>query len=142
MQLWMSPQLMARVMRSWHWLLLAGVGLLACGFWHPRCFGFASGLMLVLFGGLAGSFRVTYRERGIWMLGVLGLVAYAMLYGALEYECYRIHHNPQQPTFYLRLADTFLGAKVVWLAVRFLVSVTWINWKWSRQDPQTRGGLA
>src|SRR5207302_8145447 len=40
MRLWMSPQLMTRVMRNWHWLLFAGLGLLAAGFWHPRCLGF------------------------------------------------------------------------------------------------------
>jgi hypothetical protein len=133
---------MTRVMRNWHWLMFAGVGLLAFGFWHPRCLGFASGLMVVLFGGLAASFRVTYQERGIWMLGVLGLIAYVPLYGALEYECYKMHHNPQQLTFYLRLADTIIGANVVWQAVRFLASVTRFNWKWSSQDQHTRGDLA
>ncbi len=138
MRFWMSPQLMTRVMRNWHWLLLAGVGLLAFGFWHPRCLGFASGLMLLLFGGLAGSFRVTYQERGIWMLGVLALIAYVPLYGALEYECYRMHNNPLQPSFYLRLADTVLGASVVWQAVRFLASVTRFNWKLSSQARRTQ----
>jgi hypothetical protein len=125
---------MTRVMKSWHCLMFAGVSLLACGFWHPRCLGFASGLMLLLFGGLAGSFRMLYQERGIWMLGVLALIAYVPLYGGLEYECYKMHHNPQQLTFYLRLADTILGAKVVWQAVRFLASVTRFNWMRSSQN--------
>jgi hypothetical protein len=136
----MSPQHMTRVMRNWHWLLFFGLGLLAFGLWNARCLGFASGLMLVLFGALAWSFHLTYRERGIWMLGVLALLAFAPLYGALEYECYKMHHNPQQPTFYLRLADTMIGANVVWQAVRFLASVTWLNWKWSKHEAHTHQG--
>jgi hypothetical protein len=97
MQIFMSPDLTARVMARWHWLTLLGFGLLACGFWHPRCLGFASGLMLLMFGSLAGVFRVLLRERGTWMMGALALVAYVPLYGALELECYRLHHNPGQP---------------------------------------------
>src|SRR5262249_46132249 len=125
----------------WHWLTFAGVGLLALGFWHPRCLGFASGLMLLLFGGLAGSFRVTFQERGIWMLGVVALLAYLPLYGVLEYECYKLHHNHQQPTFYLRRADTRIAANVVWQAVRFLATVTRLNWKLSRQGRPLREAI-
>ena len=138
MRFGMSSQLMIRVMRSWHWLVLAGVALVAFGFSNARCLGFASGLMLLLFGGLAGSFRLIYQERGIWMLGGLCLFAYVPLYGALEFECYRLHHNPQLPAFYLRLADTVVGASVVWQAVLFLASVTRFNWRWSRRDAPLR----
>src|SRR5262245_45354068 len=123
MRIWMSPEATARLLYRWPWLVALGVGLLACGFWHPRCVGFASGLMLLLFGGLVGAFRVLYRERGIWMFAVLALVAYVPLYAMLELECYRLHHNPQVPTFWLRVLDTTIGAAVVGQAVRFLASV-------------------
>ena len=75
------------------------------------------------------------------VLGVLGLIAYAPLYGALEYEGYKMHHNPQQLTFYLRLADTVIGANVVRQAVRFLASVTRFNFKWSSQDRRAQSDL-
>ncbi len=109
-----------------------------CNFTHmrillPHCLGFVSGLMLVIFGGLAGWFLLMHREHGIWMLGVITLLAHVPLFLTLEYDCYRMNRNPRQPAFYLRLVDTVIGANVVRQTVLFLAIVTWFNWNWSRQ---------
>jgi hypothetical protein len=130
MYIWMSPEASTKAMSRWHWLTLLGLVLLVYGFWHSLCLGFATGLVLLVFGTLAGSFRLIYREKGIWMLSALCLIAYIPFYAMLEIELWRVQHNPQQGVwwFLLQVLDSVMSASVAWQLVRFLGSIMRVNW--------------
>jgi hypothetical protein len=88
--------------------------------------------MLLLSGGLAGAFRVLYREKGTWMLSALALIAWVPLYVVLQVEGHRLQPNRGEAVFWLRALDTLAAAAVTWQAARFLVAVTRLNWQCSR----------
>jgi hypothetical protein len=128
----MSPEATARLQQRWHWLTLLGLALLTCGFLHPRCLGFPTGLLLLLAGGLAGAFWALRRERGAWMLSALALPFWLALYIVLEVEAHRLQPNRGEPAFWLRVLDTLAAAVVAWQTARFLACVTHLNWHLSR----------
>jgi hypothetical protein len=139
MHVWMSPEAIAKTMSRWHWLTLLGFALLVCGVWDPRGItrglGCASGLILLMFGVLAGGFRLSYREKGIWMMNVLCLIVYIPFYAMLEFNLWRMQHNPKQVIilFLLQVFDSVVSAVVALELVRFLGSITRVNWQLSRK---------
>jgi hypothetical protein len=136
MAIWMSPEATARLICRWHWLTLLGLGLFAYGFFHGL--GAVSGLTILTFGIFAAVFRFRHPpgEKGVWMLSLLGVIVYVPFWGLLEYECWRLHHKPQQGgfLFWLQVLDTAVSAAVTWELVRFLGSITRLNWQLSRRD--------
>jgi hypothetical protein len=135
-RIWMSPEATAKTMSRWHWLTLLGFALLVCGVCERHCLGCPSGLTLLMFGIFAGTFRVLYREKGIWMLSALCLIVYIPFYAMLEYELWRMQHNPKQGAilFSLQVFDSVVSAVVALELVRFLGSITRVNWQLSRKN--------
>jgi hypothetical protein len=136
MTIWMPPETIAKVMCRWRWLTLLGLTLLVIGFWHPHCLGFASGLILLSFGVIALTFRLKYREKGIWMLSALSLITYIPFSVMLEFDYWHRNHNPQQgmTLLVLQIFDSALATYAAFQLVRFLASITRFNWKISRED--------
>jgi hypothetical protein len=131
-----------RLIRRGHWHCLGGLVLLVAAVSLLRDFGFVSGLMLVLGGGMAASFRFWLRERGLWMLAVLALVAYVPLYVMIQYDALKQHLNAPRAVPWWAAVDAAVAAAIVWRTVRLLATVARVNRRIMgviRVVPQTDG---
>ena len=119
-----------RITRRGPWYFLAGLALLAAAVVWLRGFGFATGLMLALFGLAGFSFRFWLRERGLWMLAALALMAYVPLAVALQMDAWKRNLNGNGPWW--AAIDGTLAAAVVWRTIRFLATIARVNRQLSR----------
>lgn len=127
MKVILHPERMEWLIRWGYWSALAGVVLIALAIGPLHDIGFVSGLMLLLCGGCSGGFRRWRQERGLWMLAVVALCAFLSLYVMMEWDMIRRELNGANPRPLLLGLDTALATSVVWLQVRFLVTVARVN---------------
>jgi hypothetical protein len=86
--------------------------------------------MLALFGLAGFSFRFWLRERGLWMLAALALMAYVPLAVALQMDAWKRNLNGNGPWW--AAIDGTLAAAVVWRTIRFLATIARVNRQLSR----------
>jgi hypothetical protein len=123
----LRPETVDWLVRRGYWLALFGAVLLALAIGPLHDIGFVSGLMLVLFGGCTIGFRHWRQERGLWMLAVVALCAWLPLGVMMQWDAVRRELNAPNPRRMLLGWDLALATSVVWLNVRFLVTVARVN---------------
>jgi hypothetical protein len=127
MNVYLRPETVAWLVRRGYWFALLGAILLTLALGPLRDVGIVSGLMLILCGGCAGGFRQWRTERGLWMLALVALFAWLPLYAIFQWEAIKLGINGQNPRRVLLACDAALAASVVWLQVRFLITVARVN---------------
>jgi hypothetical protein len=123
----LSPRRVDFFIRRGLWMCLAGILLMALAVLRLGDIGFVSGLMLLLFGGSAWGFQNWLRERGLWMLAILALCAWAPLYAIMQYDAIKHELAGARPRLVWLGWDTAVAASIVFFHVRFLATVARIN---------------
>jgi hypothetical protein len=125
---YLSPEWVDWLGRRGYWLALGGVAVVALAVVNFRDVGFITGFMLFLFGISAGGFGLSWRrERGVWMLAVVALCAWLPLYAIMQLDAAKRGIGAPTPRALLICCDAALALAVVWLQVRFLVTVVRLN---------------
>lgn len=129
-----------RIVKHSHWHALAGVLVFSLAVVLPRemKFGGVTALALFATGVSTGVLRKWRVEPGLWMLSSLcGAVTAPLCVVMINYEICQCFAG-RQPNFVWGRAigttlDTLIGTKILWMLTCFLIAVTRMNWRISRE---------
>ena len=125
----MTPTNVDLVIRRSPWYMLICLTLFIIAYYSG--FGVVTGWMALLVAACGGVFRPWRTEKGLWMLSAFYLVFSVALYGFL------FHMNVEDPLAghqegLLIGIDFAVATGMLWMLIRFLVTVTRSNWRLSR----------
>jgi hypothetical protein len=141
----MGPTDVDRIVNHRNWYVLAGVLVVTSTMALPRemRYGIVTASALFVTGVHAGCLRRWRVEPGLWMLALLiGALTVPFSAMMIHYEisqCFAgLQPNLARPRAIGTVLDTAIGTKILWTLIWFLIAVTRLNWRVTRELKRNR----